>query len=155
MKEIKIITYRPEYRDAFVALNRAWIERFFKIEASDINTFAHLDTYILGGGGQIFLAVDPQGRALGCCALIAHPERGCHELAKMAVDAHCQGRGIGRMLGEALISYAREHGVKELFLEGNTHLEASIALYRKLGFQEEPMDHPAYDRCDIMMTRKL
>ncbi|MDO4159484.1 MAG: GNAT family N-acetyltransferase [Prevotellaceae bacterium] len=152
MKEIRIITYKPEYRDDFIRLNREWIERFFKIEASDIKAFDNIDSYILDKGGQIFIALTEDGEAAGCCALIPHPERGCHELAKMAVSEKYQGHGAGRKLGEALINYAREHGVKHIFLEGNTRLEASIALYRKLGFVEKPMDNPAYDRCDIMMT---
>ena len=69
----------------------------------------------------------------------------------MAVSPEAQGRGVGRKLGEALIEYARRHGVKRLFLEGNTRLEASIALYRKLGFREIPLEGKTYERCDILM----
>jgi len=35
--------------------------------------------------------------------------------------------------------------------EGNTRLEASIALYRKLGLKEIPLKNNAYERCDILM----
>ena len=73
----------------------------------------------------------------------------------MAVSPGSRGAGIGRRLGEALVQYAREHGVRHLFLEGNTALETSIALYRKLGFREEPMRNPAYGRCNIMMRLDL
>jgi ribosomal protein S18 acetylase RimI-like enzyme len=62
---------------------------------------------------------------------------------------------IGRKLGEALLDYAKSHGVKRIFLEGNTRLEASIALYRKLGFREIPLEGNAYERCDILMEIKL
>ena len=41
------------------------------------------------------------------------------------------------------------------FLEGNTRLEASIALYRKLGFKEIPLEGNAYERCDILMALDL
>ncbi len=45
--------------------------------------------------------------------------------------------------------------VKRIFLEGNTHLEASISLYRKLGFKEIPLSGNAYERCDILMELVL
>ena len=57
--------------------------------------------------------------------------------------------------GEALLDYAKSHGVKRIFLEGNTRLEASIALYCKLGFGEIPLEGNAYERCDILMEIKL
>lgn len=59
------------------------------------------------------------------------------------------------MLGESLVDYARKHGVRRIYLEGNTRLEASIALYRKLGFREIPLQGNAYERCDILMLFDL
>ncbi len=150
----KIVTYSPEYRDAFIALNRQWIETYFKIEESDIETFSHVDS-IIDNGGQIFIAISDDGTPVGCCALKNHPELDCHELAKMAVSPKCQGQHIGHMLGESLIDYAKSHGVKRIFLEGNTRLKASIALYRSLGFEEVPLTGQKYERCDIVMEKKI
>ena len=62
---------------------------------------------------------------------------------------------IGHQLGTALIDYARKIGAKRLYLEGNTKLEASIHLYRKLGFHEISLEGSTYDRCDIIMELKL
>ena len=152
---IKIITYQPKYKDDFIRLNKQWIETWFKLEQSDLDTFAHIDDSIIVQGGQIFLAADDNGQVVGCCALKPHPESNCHELAKMAVSPEAQGKGIGRKLGEALLDYARSHGMKRIFLEGNTRLEASIALYRKLGFKEIPLKGNAYERCDILMELRL
>ena len=152
---IKIITYQPKYKDDFIRLNKQWIETWFKVEQSDLDTFAHIDDSIIGRGGQIFLAADDNGQVVGCCALKPHPESNCHELAKMAVSPEAQGKGIGRKLGEALLNYARSHGVRRIFLEGNTRLESSIALYRKLGFKDIPLKGNAYERCDILMELRL
>lgn len=148
---IRIVTYEPQYRQDFIQLNKQWIETWFRLEQSDLDTFAHIDDNIIGHGGQIFLAIDESRQVVGCCALKPHPESDCHELAKMAVSPDAQGKGIGRQLGEALLDYARSHDVKRIFLEGNTRLEASIALYRKLGFKEIPLKNNAYERCDILM----
>ena len=75
---IKIITYQPKYKDDFIRLNKQWIETWFKVEQSDLDTFAHIDDSIIGRGGQIFLAADDNGQVVGCCALKPHPESNCH-----------------------------------------------------------------------------
>ena len=150
---VRIETYKSEYRNDFIRLNREWIESYFKIEASDIETFSHVDD-IVEQGGQIFLAITDDGEVVGCCALKHHPEKQSYELAKMAVSPLHQGKHIGHQLGKAVMEYARKHGVKRIFLEGNTRLKASIALYRSLGFVEIPLQGNAYERCDILMEYK-
>ena len=55
---IRIVTYEPRYKDDFIRLNKQWIETYFRLEQSDLDTFAHLDDSIIGRGGQIFLAAD-------------------------------------------------------------------------------------------------
>ena len=153
---VKIITYSEQYRADFIRLNTEWIETYFRLEESDVKTFSHIDSYIIGNGGQIFLALDDMsGEVVGCCALINHPDKDSYELAKMAVSPKTQGHHVGHQLGTVLIDYARKIGAKRLYLEGNTRLEASIHLYRKLGFREIPLAGSTYDRCDIIMELGL
>jgi ribosomal protein S18 acetylase RimI-like enzyme len=45
-------------------------------------------------------------------------------------------------------------GGKRIILYSNTKLETAIALYRKLGFKEIPLDGP-YKRSDIKMELLL
>lgn len=153
---IDIITYSEQYKADFIRLNTEWIESYFRLEESDLKTFENIDSYIIGNGGQIFLAIDSStGEVVGCCALINHPDKDSHELAKMAVSPNAQGHHIGYQLGSALIDYARKIGAKRLYLEGNTKLEASIHLYQKLGFKEVPLEGNSYDRCNIIMELTL
>lgn len=153
---IKIITYSEQYKEDFIRLNTEWIETYFRLEESDLRTFANIDSYIIEGGGQIFLALDDsKGEVVGCCALINHPDKDAYELAKMAVSPKVQGQHIGHQLGSTLIDYARQLGAKRIYLEGNTKLEASIHLYRSLGFKKVPLEGSTYDRCDIIMELKL
>ena len=115
-----------------------------------IETFPHVDE-IVEQGGQTFLAITDNGEVVGCCALKHHKEKQSYELAKMAVSPHHQGKHIGHQLGEAAIEYAKKQGINSIYLEGNTRLKASIALYRSLGFVEIPLQGNAYERCDILM----
>lgn len=155
MTELRIELYKSAYLRDFVRLNSEWIQTFFHLESSDRVVLNDPEGYILKQGGQIFFAVNEQGRPVGCCALINHPSEERFELAKMAVSPHYQGKGVGRLLGEAALAYARGQGVKTVFLEGNTRMVASIVLYRKLGFKEVPISRAAYSRCNIMMELDL
>ena len=152
--DIEILTWQPQYAADFVRLNRQWIERYYRLEESDFHTLGNPQGVIIDSGGQVFLA-KRGSEVVGCCALIHHPDSGTYELAKMAVDPSAQGLGIGYRLGTALMAYAKAHGVTELFLEANTRLEASVHLYRKLGFTPVADYHAAYARCDLFMTCKL
>ncbi len=154
MEQIEIKLYKAEYKEDFIRLNTEWITTFFRLEDSDIYTLNHVEEYIIDQGGQVFFAL-VDGQVKGCCSLIHHPEEDTYELAKMAVSPSVQGLGLGRKLGETIIEYAKSKGIKQIFLEGNTQLKASIILYRKLGFEEVSISHAAYDRCNIMMKLKL
>lgn len=151
MDTVRIELYNPQYKEDFVRLNTEWITTYFRLEESDLYTLNHVEEYILNKGGQVFLAI-VDNKVIGCCALIVHPENQTFELAKMAVSPLAQGLGAGRKLGEALIAYSKEKGIRQLFLEGNTRLNSSIILYRKLGFTEIPISNSAYERCNIMMV---
>ncbi len=151
---LRICRYTPALRQDFVRLNREWIERYFKIEPCDTETLGHPEETVLAHGGEIFFAL-ADGKAVGCCALIHHPGDGRWELAKMAVSPAAQGHGIGYRLGTALFDYARATGVKKLFLEANTRLDASVRLYRRLGFVPVEGHTAAYARCDLYMEADL
>lgn len=73
-----------------------------------------------------------------------------YEFTKMAVDEKFQGMKIGKQLAIAAIEKAKELNARKIILYSNTKLIPAIALYRKLGFKEIPLDGP-YQRSDIKM----
>ncbi len=152
---MKIIPYTPAYAIAFKTINEEWISKYFKMEDSDYKALDHPQEYILDRGGAILVAVE-EGEALGVCALIKmdHPEYD-FELAKMGVRPHTRGKGIGNLLGKAIIEKAREIGAKKIYLETNTCLAPAIKLYYKLGFTEIKGVATPYERCNFQMELKL
>lgn len=149
-----IMSFEREFRQ----LNEAWISRYFSMEESDKIVLSNPQKYILDKGGNVFLALH-DGKVIGCCALLVHDIYTC-ELAKMVVNPLAQGKGIGSLLGNALINKARERGFRRVVLEGNTKLTASISLYRKLSFKEVPFDkaeqaQKLHSRCNIFMELDL
>lgn len=149
---VEIIDYLPELHDDFKRLNCEWIEKYFQLEEADYHSLDHPDENILKPGGSIFMA-RYQGEIVGTCALIKVDDH-TYELAKMAVTEKAKGKGIGRLLGQAVIGRARELKAETVFLESNTILEAAINLYHRLGFREVTGQPSPYRRCNIRMELK-
>jgi len=64
----------------------------------------------------------------------------------MFVRATQRGRGLGRLLLEAALEWARSAGAHKVSLECWPHNTAAIALYRKYGFEEEGRKRRHYRR---------
>ena len=156
--EIAIRTNSMAYAEDFKRINEDWISANFWLEESDIQVLNDSQKYILDKGGNVFIAL-LNGKPVGTCALQVHDALTC-ELAKMAVDDHAQGSGIGFLLGTTLIDKARERGFNRIILEGNTKMKASILLYQKLGFIEIPFTEveqtaASHKRCNIVLELEL
>jgi GNAT superfamily N-acetyltransferase len=147
---IAIVPYRPELAPAFASLNRAWIERLFVVEEADRKVLDNPEASIIRPGGQIFFALDGTTPIGTAAAMPVAPGR--YELAKMAVDPAYQGRGLGQLLGEAVIDFARSVRAESLFLVTNSSLKGAIRLYQRLGFRHAPLPpHNEYARADVYM----
>lgn len=154
MATIAIIPFRDDLAAAFARLNQEWIERFFRMEASDLKTLNDPHGSVLAGGGQIFFALDGD-TAIGAVAAV-HVSPGVYELAKMAVSPSHQGRGIGEMLGHAAIDYALGKGAEVMFLDTNSALGPAIRLYERLGFAHVQRPQPSvYERSDVYMELRF
>jgi GNAT superfamily N-acetyltransferase len=148
LSKLQIVDYLPKYDLAFKMLNKAWIEKFFEIEEEDEKALRDPGK-IIKDGGYIFIAV-LDGEVVGVCAL-RKVDRETFEFSKMAVAEKSQGLGIGKRLGERALEKAKTAGAKRIYLEGNTLLEASIHLYKKLGFKEIEWQSSSYKRVNIVM----
>ena len=151
---VEIESFRPEHAQRFGELNREWLERYGLMEPSEEEQLADPESYFLGHGGQIFVAVQ-HGQVIGTCALVRQPD-GEVELAKLTVSPDFQGQGIARRLVERCIAYAREQAVRRITLMSNSQLQAAIRLYESMGFQHAPV--PAvrkYQIADVSMFLDL
>lgn len=154
-KEVTIVNYKPEYQQAFRALNEQWISNWFKMEQADYNALDDPQGYILDKGGYILVALY-EGEPVGVCALIKMNDPDYdYELAKMAVSPAVQGKSIGWLLGSAIAQKAKELGAQKIYLESNTILKPAINLYHKLGFVKVAGRITPYERCNIQMELVL
>lgn len=141
---------------AFRELNEAWIRKYFAIEAKDVEVLSDPEKYILQPGGEIVMA-SLDGRAVGCCALLAMPDR-CFEIGKMAVAEEHRGKGIGKKLLAHAVERGRELGAQRLYLETSTKLPNAIHVYESQGFTHLPAERirkSPYARSDLYMEMFL
>lgn len=150
---IKVIPYTSEYATFFESLNREWIEAYYSIEPPDLYQLQNPEEAILKDGGEIFFA-QYLNEIIGTVALIKK-NRHEYEMAKMAVHKPFQGIGAGRKLCERVIEEAKNKNAQKIFLYSNTKLESAIALYRKMGFREIPLEPEIYQRANIKMELVL
>ncbi|HEY6376070.1 MAG TPA: GNAT family N-acetyltransferase [Edaphobacter sp.] len=153
MESIELRAYQPEDATAFRELNEAWIKKYFGLEEADREILGDPEGYVIKPGGCIFLAF-MDGRAIGCCALIAMGP-GVFEVAKMAVEERYRGRGVGRKVLAYTIEQARELGATVLYLETNRKLANAIHLYEALGFKHLPPKQSPYVRANVFMELRL
>jgi len=122
------------------------------MKAEDNYTMDHPEENIILQGGYILIALLDQ-EVVGVCALKKMKgSKYDYELAKMAVSPQHQGKGIGKILGQAIVEKAKSIQAKTIFLESNTKLIPALNLYRKLGFIEIQGYYSPYDRSDIQMV---
>lgn len=149
---VEILTYRAEHQPWFEKLNRDWIEKYFWMEPIDFDVLQHPEEHILKKGGTIFMG--SYNKEIAGTAAVKFVGPGTYEFTKMAVDEKFQGKKIGKAIAVAAIQWSKDSGAKRIILYSNTKLETAIAMYRKLGFKEIPLDGP-YKRSDIKMELTL
>lgn len=154
-KNVKIVEFESQYKEAFKALNVEWISNYFEMEAADYKALDNPEEYILNKGGKILVALYDD-EPVGVCALIKmnNPDYD-FEMAKMAVSPKAQGKSIGWLLGQEIIKTAKDLGAKKIYLESNTILKPAINLYYKMGFEKVFGLETPYKRCNIQMELVL
>lgn len=86
--------------------------------------------------GRILLAQNGDA-FVGCIALRALDPRIC-EMKRLYVQPTSAGKGIGRLLANALIGEARLVGYDTMRLDTIPAMRAAITLYESLGFRDIP-----------------
>lgn len=93
-------------------------------------------------GGEMLLARNAAGRAVGCVALRPMTAAGCAEMKRLYVATPGRGAGLGRALAEAILTSAARMGYREVRLDTLPDMAEAIALYESLGFARTA---PYYD----------
>ena len=79
------------------------------------------------------------------------------ELVKMYLLPEARGTGLGRTLIEKCLSFAKETGYKNVYLETMPELKQALKVYEKFGFQylKGPMGNSGHTGCSLWMLKKF
>lgn len=84
--------------------------------------------------GELLIAVDQAGEAVGCVALRPVESDGVCEMKRLYVAPAGRGQGLGKALMLAAIGEARRIGYREMRLDTLPSMIAAQAMYREAGF---------------------
>lgn len=109
--------------------------------------------------GSYYYVATIDEKVVGGCGIFPTenlPDGTC-ELVKLYVAKEARGTGLGKQLMEQSMSWAKENGYTDVYLESMPELKKAVSIYEKVGFQ--PLDHPlgnsGHDGCDIWMLKEL
>lgn len=147
---MKIIPYERKYKNDFIKLNTAWVEKYFQMEKADLDVLEHVED-LLESGSMIFFALEGDMVLATCMAMPLDKDNDIWEICKLAATGQYTGKGAGSAVFKASIDYAIANGAKKLTLISNRRLHPALHIYRKFGFHEVPLDKAywGFERADI------
>jgi putative acetyltransferase len=84
------------------------------------------------------------------------PDDTC-ELVKMYLLPKARGTGLGRSLIDMCLSFAKEMGYKNVYLETMPELKQALNVYAKFGFEylKGPMGNSGHTGCSLWMLKEV
>lgn len=101
-----------------------------------------IDNKVIGGAG--IAALDEENKEI------------C-ELQKIYLSSDLRGKGLGKLLIEKCLKFAKEKGYQKCYLETMPQLSNGIKLYEKVGFErlDKPIGNTMHHGCTIWMIKEL
>ena len=147
-KAMEIIKYNFEenLKNEFINMNKAWINRLFKLENEDIRVFSRIDDDIKNGA-DIFFTKDNNN--IIACIMVMPLDKNTCEIVKFAVKEGYQNKGAGSFVLKYAIDEIKKK-YKRAIIATNTKCYEAIHLYKKYGFTEFKTNNTyGFDRVDI------
>jgi ribosomal protein S18 acetylase RimI-like enzyme len=120
--------------------------------AGPAQTNAELESLLSVCPGGFWLAIN-RLEPLACIELRPLQPDAC-EIKRLYVRPQARGQGIARRLMRAVEAFARENGVRQIFLDTKSTMADAIALYEREGFVRVPQYHDT-PHADVFMRKTL
>ncbi|WP_375419010.1 GNAT family N-acetyltransferase [uncultured Hymenobacter sp.] len=151
---------RPADNAALAAIIRATLAEFGAAKPGTVYydpTTDHLHELFQAPRSQYFVAEAADGAVLGGVGIFPTPGLGpgVAELVKVYLRHAARGTGLGRRLIEQSLTWAREAGFQQIYLETLPELTQAVPLYERLGFAylPGPLGQSGHFGCTIWMLR--
>lgn len=109
--------------------------------------------------GSTYFVATQAGKLLGGAGIFPSDglPAGTCELVKMYLLPEARGLGLGKLLIERALEFARQAGYQKVYLETMPELSKAVSVYEKFGFRylDGPMGNTGHFGCNIWMLREL
>ena len=114
----------------------SWLDAFFSMSTADPKHRDTLRSILVKGSQQrCFARIRRKGSIVACGVGVM--EDTTAGLFDIIVDERLRGMGLGRLITEGILAWAKNAGAKTAYLQVMVENETALVLYKKLGFSEE------------------
>jgi len=113
----------------------SWLDAFFRMSGADVRYRDTLSSILEKGLlDRCFARICSGGSIVACGAGVR--EEKTVGLFDIIVEDRFRGRGLGRVITEGILAWARNAGTERSYLQVMVDNSIALALYHKLGFRE-------------------
>jgi len=109
--------------------------------------------------GSIYYVAEENGVLIGGAGIYPSPGLPADtcELVKMYLSPAARGKGIGKILIDKALAFAKDAGYRNVYLETMPELRKAMTVYEKFGFRylNAPMGNTGHFGCDVWMLKEL
>ena len=153
------LTLRPGNRADAVGLRAlvGGILQSYGLPADSVNQDGDLDDVTAWYGsrqGMFEVLEDSSSALVGCCGAYARSTTVC-ELRRLYLAYKVRHRGLGRVLMERILAWARSHGFETMELFTAPVLKEAVQLYERYGFARQTQQTDGGGACDLHFSLPL
>lgn len=159
--DIQVRTIQPTDNSAIASIIRNTLTEFGANRPGTVYFDSSTDflSEVFQTPGSIYFVVHLDNKPAGGAGVYPSeglPEGTC-ELVKMYLLPQLRGQGIGKLLIEKCLEFAKEAGYKKIYLETLPELKKAIHVYEKFDFTylNGPLGNTGHFGCDVWMIRDL
>jgi putative acetyltransferase len=108
---------------------------------------------------SIYFIAEQENEILGGAGIFPSPGLPANvcELVKMYLRKEARGLGLGKMLIEHCLAFAKKEGYKDVYLETMPELKKAVYVYEKFSFEylDGPLGNTGHFGCGIWMKKTL
>ncbi|HJW17499.1 MAG TPA: GNAT family N-acetyltransferase [Flavisolibacter sp.] len=161
-RQINIRKIEERDNRALASIIRSTLEEFGANKPGTVyfdNTTDALYQLFENTPGAVYYVAEYNNELVGGGGIFPSPglPEGTCELVKMYLLKKVRGIGLGRMLIQRSLDFAKAYGYTQVYLETMPELKLALKAYEKLGFTyiDSALGNTGHFGCDLFMTMDL
>jgi putative acetyltransferase len=159
--DVRIRTIEPRDNAALARVIRATLKEFGAAKPGTVYYDESTDrlSEIFEAPGSVYYVAEYRGDLVGGGGIYPTaglPEGTC-ELVKMYIRPEVRGIGLGSILIQKSLDFAKAYGYQQVYLETMPELQQALKTYAKFGFDyiDAPMGESGHFGCELWMLKRF